>query len=280
MENSKKSTRTRAKRKPVSQVKPKTEKPTESATHTEDMGSIEEMLQAKLAAMQEQLDARFKELNVSAPHPVQEQQSNQQPQQPQPIIIQQQDPHLKFGSGIGVTLPEDDKIINDLGRVAQHTFITIGRGFILSVYKQEGSYRYAPYNKPIEFRWQSFDGGKSGLAKDIIHFCIYSTYSKKERDFIMNSPYYGKTIFDSITQAKNVNPSIISHINSSTAYVNGLNDSQLISTAKQYGWEHLPATEMKTRISQIKLQEFIDADRDYTQKAANSIMEAIQNNQE
>lgn len=178
----------------------------------------------------------------------------------------------KFGSGGSKFIPNDDKNVDENGNVIPVMFFSIGRYRVVSVYMKEGSEVTAPYGKPIEFRGIGMELGRDGNAADTIYYCVYETWSKKEAEFLRNSPFYGYTIFDSITKAKGIKPEIVNLINKATNYIMGLEQGQLLSMAKYYGYENDTVSQMRHKLIQITLQEYIDQEKNYRDKALTNLV--------
>lgn len=172
-----------------------------------------------------------------------------------------------FGSGSKQSIPLDDKILDSNGNPKPETFVTIGRGFLISVYEKDGSQILAPYRFPCEFKWKTFDKGRDGKADNVIHFSVFETWSKKEAEFIRESPFYGSSVFESFSKARSVDPVLISKIDASIVFVNSMSDSQLFHYASNYGWSRDSKDEIKKKISQMKLQEMIEQDKGYATAA-------------
>jgi hypothetical protein len=182
---------------------------------------------------------------------------------------------IDYGNARNYTIPDTDKIRDKNGNVVSKTFISPSRGFVFGVYEKEGSYLYSPYKRPIHFRNAVFDKGKSGKAADIVHFSVFSTWSKKESDYIENSPFFGHIIFDSITKARNVVPAILDAIKRSTLYIAGLKEGELLAMAKSYGVQDMSRSEMKDYLGKIKLQEILDSEKSAMNRSLEKFAEAI-----
>jgi len=181
---------------------------------------------------------------------------------------------IDYGNVRNYTIPETDKIRDKHGNITTKTYISPNRGFVFGVYEKDGSYCYSPYKRPIQFRNAVFDKGKSGNANDIVHFSTFSTWSQKESDYIESSPFFGKIIFDSVTQARTVKPEILNAIARSTSYIAGLKEGDLLAMAKRYGMQNKTRSEIKEFLSKVKLQEILDAENDARGRALEKFAEA------
>lgn len=167
-------------------------------------------------------------------------------------VIYASDQEKKFGTSQRREIPEGDRLDKP------STFLMRGRGFILSVYRKDGTEVYAPYDRPIRFMHTSTDT-RSGQATDTLHFSSYSTWSKKEVDFIKNCPLFGSLIFDTVSKAMAVNPAIQSALQQASNHVETMTDDMVFNVARSYGIDlHLPMPKIKEQVRTIKLQEILE----------------------
>lgn len=172
----------------------------------------------------------------------------------------------KFGSGLRRQISPDDRLEKP------YTFITRGRGFIVSVYMKEGTEIYSPYERPIVFELKSSDVKRSGKAEDVIHFAMFSTWSKKEVEYIKESPYYNVTVFDSVAKAVNINPKLHSSIEAATNYVSLMSQDQVLAACQQYSLDaRLGMEKVKERLTAIKLEEILSQEEYFNKKTAERI---------
>lgn len=169
---------------------------------------------------------------------------------------------VKFGSSVSKNIPKSDKLDKPT------TFITIGRGYVMSCYNKDGSEVLAPYGQPILFKWRNSDKRGQGGEEVAIHYSTYSTWSKKECEFIKESPYFGHLIFDSVSKMSKVNPNLVSAIEQATNYVANMTQDQMFAIANQYHLDvDMSIKELKDKVVAIKVQGILDQD--------NSVYESV-----
>lgn len=196
--------------------------------------NVNALLLKKLAELEE----RFSELEES---------KSRQPER--------YDTESRFGRVRSKNIPQNDKMDKP------KTFVMMGRGYVLSVYNHEGSEVLAPYGLPIHFKWKNSEKRQTMDGEQAIHYSTFSTYSKKETDFIKNSPFFGTLIFDSVTDLEEVNPALVSSIEQASTYVANMTQEELFGLANTYKLDiNMPINKLKTTIIAIKVQEITSND--------------------
>ena len=167
----------------------------------------------------------------------------------------QSEKEYKFGSVKSKNIPKSDKLDKP------HTFVMMGRGYVLSVYNFEGSEVLAPYGIPVYFKWKNSDKRKTSEGEQAIHYSTYSTWSKKECEFVKNSPFFGTLIFDKVTDLEEVNPELVSTIERASTYVANMTQDEIFGLAGNYKLDiNLPVSKLKSMLIAIKVQEIIAHD--------------------
>jgi hypothetical protein len=191
-------------------------------------------------------------------------------QQPTTFSYMPPQEERKFGSGTRRELPPDDRLDKPV------TFLMRGRGFILSVYQKDGTEVYTPYNRPIRFSHTSSDVRRSGSSDDTMHFSSYMTWSKKEVEYVKESPYFNTLIFDSVTKAMKVNPMIQSAMQQATNHVQTMQDDEVFNHAVAYGIDmRMNVSKIREQLVAIKLQEILEQEEFYSEQ----IKTRLSNNQ-
>ena len=168
----------------------------------------------------------------------------------------------KFGNA---AMRREIKLSDKLERAK--TFVTLGRGFVMSAYNIDGSEINAPYNVPIRFKWSSSDIRKTADGDVPIHYSTYETWSKSECEFIEQSPYFNRTIFDNVTRASKVDPTMVASIERATTLISNMTNEQLFASAIQYGLDkNSGVTKLRNSMIAIKVKEIME----HESKIANS----------
>ena len=161
----------------------------------------------------------------------------------------------RFGVVRSKNIPKSDKLDKP------KTFVMMGRGYVLSVYNHEGSEVLAPYGLPVQFKWKNSEKRQTLDGEQAIHYSTFSTYSKKEVEFIKNSPFFGTLIFDSVTDLEEVNPALVSSIEQASTYVANMTQEELFGLAHTYKLDiNMPINKLKTKLIAIKVQEITSND--------------------
>jgi hypothetical protein len=94
----------------------------------------------------------------------------------------QAEKETKWGEKVSRNIPKEDL----LPRPA--SFVQFGRGALLGVYNIRGGRSYAPYGGSIYFAYQGSDKRLVGKEEHYLPYCVFTTSSKKEADWIRESP--------------------------------------------------------------------------------------------
>jgi len=167
-------------------------------------------------------------------------------------------------------VPDDDYLVNP------KTYVTVGKGFILSVYSKNGKDVLAPFNQPIYFR-REFDE-LEGDNNRVIPFSQYRTHSKIEAKFIEESPYYGVTIHSSLAGAKSINMSNVDKIESVIYNVNRMDKNALMAYAVSRGL-NIRDGEDKLRAAITKMRVAEEMDRDVLLQNKRILNREVENDQ-
>lgn len=171
----------------------------------------------------------------------------------------------EFGVSKGKVIPLSDKLSHPA------TFVMMGRGYVMSCYNHEGSEVRSPYGVPILFKWRNSDKRSVGGEDVAIHYSTYSTYSKKEVEFIKNSPYFGHIIFDSVMSLDKVNVKLVAAIEQATTYVANLTQDELFAIANTYKLDiDMSIKKLKDTIIAIKVQEISEQNDSINEKILSS----------
>jgi len=170
----------------------------------------------------------------------------------------------KFGKSLRKELAPDDRL------TLPETFVCLGGLFPMNVYRKNGTEVYAPLDKEIIFK-PAFTEKKrmsDGKMKDCI-YSLFSTSSKKEAQYVRESPHYGDYIFDNQTAATAINYELVTKIKMAADIVNKYNDMQLTQEASRYHieTEGVLADKIREDLKHIKLSEIIETESIETKKS-------------
>jgi len=163
----------------------------------------------------------------------------------------------KFGGALRKEIPPEDRL--DMVK----TYIYVGGGYVMNVYLKNGSEVYAPYDKSIEFKPYNTEIRKTQNGDVWYTYSTFSTWSKKECEFIEGSPEWGSGIFSKIKDAQKVDPTIITKIKEAADIANKLTEHQLIEQAQSY---HITVAgksldEIRAELKQFKLAEILQKEQ-------------------
>lgn len=221
-----------------------------SAQQPQDFNQLLEIIERQKKLIEEQ-NVRFEQMLKTAQIP-----------QGQPIKIdinpeflrpQQDRAKMKFGGTLRKEIPTEDRL------PVLKTYIYVGGMYSMNVYLKDGSEKYAPYETPIVFI--PFNSEKRGEVW--YTYSTYSTFSKKECEFIEASPEFGYSIFSKIKEAQKVNPELIQKVKEAADIVNKMSQIQLINTAQSY---HIDITklsndEIRHELRSYKLAEILQREQ-------------------
>jgi hypothetical protein len=139
------------------------------------------------------------------------------------------------------------------------TFYMVSQGFWLSAYKNStGAEVIAPLNSSVKFekRYDEIVKGQKGTPITIpIATC--NTHSKKEIEFIKNSPFMNLTIFEG---GISVNPEMMEHtqiVSSVALWLAKMGNDDIIKTATELGYPNLSIDEMRKKVAEFKVSQEI-----------------------
>lgn len=195
---------------------------------------------------------------------------SQQPQVQAPAVIQAVMPDKKeFGEGVR-NIPPDD--FDPKGA----TFVAYGLGIIVSSYMKDGAERLAPYNKGCQFNYDCSDRRVNGKEEHYIHICKFSTKSKKEIEFIRESPQYGISIFESARKVVNSDPEVVAKMASATSMIENLRQDNLFARANSLGIDVAQGYDkVKAELIALTYKELVSQEQHQAEKRANDSVEAL-----
>ena len=205
------------------------------------------------------------EINERLLKSIEELKNAPQSQAPVQTFIQRPDDNQKkkFGTSLRKEIEPSDRL------TLPATFVAIGGLFPMNVYMKNGSEVYAPLDKEIVFK-PNFSAKKrmsDGTEKDC-WYSLFSTTSKKECEYIRNSPDFGNFIFDNQSAAIDVNYELVDKIKTATVIVNKLSDIQLMQEAATYhiSTDGVSADQIRDDLKNIKVSEIMETESSETQR--------------
>ena len=144
----------------------------------------------------------------------------------------------------------------------KEVFITRGRGTILSCYEKDGKWYYPPYGMPPVFEYYYTDMNRKGKDADILHFSIFSTHSKKEIEYIKESPFFNMSIFNEVEKAVKYSSEMYEKMQNLTSWASRLEGDKLFNQAigmginiKGKGKEEIKLEIVGARLAQLQSDE-------------------------
>lgn len=176
--------------------------------------------------------------------------------------------HKKFGTALRKEIEPKDRL-----RVPR-TYIYTGGVYVMSVYEKAGVGEvYAPYEKPVVFSNEQTISKKTMDGPRHFRMSTYSTYSRKECQFIENSPEWQMTIFENTTQALKAPIEITYQIQKASRQIGALPDNVLLRMANDYQIDmNLEMSEIRYLLKQYKLAEILQEDKSQTHSMMQNVL--------
>lgn len=153
----------------------------------------------------------------------------------------------KYGEDGSKYLDQVDQDVDDILEEGVQFYSHSG-GYIIVDDKRNGKKIATPFRQPMIFN--HFQTTITGSGKDLKRETTsrYTSYSKKEVEWLRASSFYGSKIFDDITVAKSIHGKLAYHISKVLASARTMAKDQLFKACKAYG---IP---MSTDLESMRLQ--------------------------
>ena len=150
------------------------------------------------------------------------------------------------------------------------TFFAYSYIFGFNGYKKYGQLIENPMKRSIRFHHLYRYSKGTGRGKEFVSMCVAKIYSKKEAEYVRNSPLYGIRFFEDISKASSVDIGFAQKLSDATHSLSGLNDHQIVQKAIQQ-YKIAPSTDIEKMRSELihKIAEdLIQDNKKYQNKVA------------
>jgi hypothetical protein len=195
--------------------------------------------------------------------------NNQKSQQPvfTNAVIQKE--KVEFGKYNSESIPDDDYLPK------KKTYIKVGKGWVLSTYYKNGKEVLAPFNMPIYFR-REFDE-IVGENNRVIPFSHYSTNSRKESEFIEQSPYFGVIVHTTKEEAESVDMTSVDRMENVIMNVQRMDKNSILAKAASLGL-NIREDEQKLRAAITKIMISQEMSREAQLQNTRILNREVENN--
>jgi hypothetical protein len=177
----------------------------------------------------------------------------------------------EFGTFRTFNIERDDYLKKEI------EFVTLAKGFCCSVYLKDGQEVLSPYKRTIYFQAGQTKYVNEDQNTRLIPFCRYATHSKKEAEFIMNSPFYETLIFSDYNKAAQVSLEDTYRIGEATNSIMQMPDDQIFGLANSYGIDiHKTTDKIKSDLIKIKINELVSKEKVEHEKTRQRLLETAQ----
>ena len=232
--------------KPVIKKEMKTEQPSaeQSKIDTTELDAILKRLKEK----EETLDEKIRSLTATSPGVVEDRS------------------HKKFGTALRKEIPPSDRM------GVQKVYVYTGGVYVMSVYVKNDSEVYAPYERPITFDNEQTVRKQTSEGEKYFRISTYSTFSKKECEFIENSPEFGFAIFPNTAQAMKADMEVTYQIQIASRQIDALPEAQILQMSLSYNIpQNLTLSEIRHKLKMYRLAEVLQQQEESTKSMVQNI---------